>query len=92
VVALTSPVVLAAVAVLVVGFVAGWRGQFDALPPVRATAAVALGALVVTFSVASIPGFVAEAREDSGRVAVTIAVAVLLASRLVRRLWRRVRS
>ncbi|MFC3477472.1 hypothetical protein [Halobacterium litoreum] len=91
-VALATHVVLASALVLVVGFVAGWRAQFDSLPPVRATAAVALGSLVVAYSVASLPGFAAEAGDDPAESAVVAAVAVLLASGLARRLWRRVRS
>lgn len=59
-VTLTAPVVLGVSLILLAAFVTAWGYQFGELPPVRATAVVALGALIIVYSLASIPELLAD--------------------------------
>lgn len=73
-VALVSPVVLGSTLVLFAVFVVGWHHRFDAVPPIRASAAVAVGAFFVVYSVAS----VAELLEQPVESVAVVAGALLL--------------
>ncbi|MFD1643729.1 hypothetical protein [Halohasta litorea] len=78
----SSPPVLGLSFVLLAVFVASWRYQFGELPPLRATAVVGLGALIVVYSLASIP----EVLADPLHYAVVIAGMLVLSA-----VWSRVR-
>ena len=86
-VALTEAVVLGPSLVLLGAFVVAWHYQFDALPPVRATAAVALAVFLFVYSLASILELLAEPVQS----AVILGGSLLLLA-AGRHAWRRVRA
>ncbi|WP_232702955.1 hypothetical protein [Halobacterium wangiae] len=86
-VALAAPVVLLSALLVVAAFVGLWYYRFADRPPVRATAAVAAGTLVLAYSVVAVSDLVADPVES-----VAILLAVLVVSAVVQYAWVRVRG